>query len=980
MAGPAVFTIPPHRGFADALAAGLIARTAAEPLGLARAIVILPSNRAALTVSEAFVRLAGDGLLLPRLVPIGGIEGEEGVAAAFDPADADPVPPAIDPLHRRMILARLICEGRAQAGDPVETGEALRLAADLARVIDQLAAEDVAPARLAEAVPAELSRHWERSLAVLRLILDRWPQELVAAGRLDPAERRNRLLRRTARAWRRVPPPGLVVAAGITATSPAIAELMGVIARLERGLVVLPGLDRAMREPEWAALGPDEAGRGIETHPQYALKLLIDRMSVARGEVRPWRHGGGGRAPAARSRAIGNALAPAAFTARWQVLKPADRRLTGVRAADFATPADEAQAIAIHLREAIEAPGRTAALVTPDRGLAARVSAHLRRWGIVADDTAGRPLAATPPGTLLLSLAEAAAEGFAPVATVALLKHPLVRAGAGRLDWLDGVRRLDRALRGPRPAPGLAGIAAHLDGGDEREAIVRRRAKPLWEEAAALLLPLETAFAGPEAPLPALLAAIREGAEALAGDAAWAAPAGRAAADLLAALEAAAPLGPGTIRIAAFPAILRQWLDEVAVRPPQGGHPRVAIRGLIEARLAQADVTVIGGLNEGVWPTAAAPDPWLAPALRSALGLPGMERRIGVQAHDLAGALGGGQVLVTRSRRDARAPTVASRFWLRMEAMTGGLTRAPRLARLAQAIDAPARFRPADRPAPRPPVEDRPDRIAVTRLDRLKADPFAFYASQMLRLSRWDAIDADPSAAWRGSAIHAVFEAWMREDDCRPDALAPRAEAMLAEAARHPVLRALWTPRLMEAIAWAGETVAAMRAEGRTPLVAEIDGATDIFGITLEGKVDRIDRLANGGLAIVDYKTGQPPAARAVAAGYAMQLGLLGLIAERGGFQGAEGTPERFEYWSLASAPRGGGLGHVSTPVGPRRGGEEIDPADFTTRAARILEAAVLDYLKGDKPFEAKLHPEHAPYDDYDQLMRLDEWYGRGAP
>jgi ATP-dependent helicase/nuclease subunit B len=423
------------------------------------------------------------------------------------------------------------------------------------------------------------------------------------------------------------------------------------------------------------------------------------------------------------------------------------------------------------------------------------------------------------------------------------------------------------------------------------------------------------------------------------------------------------------------PILLKQMMRDIAVRPPQGGHPRIFIWGLIEARLQHADLMILGGLNEGSWPAAPAPDPWLAPRIRAELGLPGLDRRIGLAAHDFASALGAPQVIVTRARRDARAPANASRFWLRMEAMTGGVTRILPLRRWAQALDRPAELTPASRPRPAPPLEHRPRQIAVTKLDRLKADPFAFYADAMLRLSAWDGVDADPSAAWRGSAVHAVFEAWMKEDGCDPAKLRPRAEAMLDDGAAHPVLRALWSPRLLEAIEWAAATMAENLAEGRRPIAAERDGKAHVGGIDLIGKVDRIDRLTDGSLAIVDYKTGKPPGKAQVAAGYAMQLGLLGLIAEHGGFADVAGTPRAFEYWSLAS--KKGALGHVESPVGRNRKGEGIAPEDFTAHAAHVLGEAVAKWLGGMEPFTAKLHPEHAPYGDYDQLMRLDEWYGR---
>jgi ATP-dependent helicase/nuclease subunit B len=696
------------------------------------------------------------------------------------------------------------------------------------------------------------------------------------------------------------PPDGLIVAAGISAAAPAVGRLLHRIARLPQGMVVLAGLDRFMPDAEWDALAGGEGERPIETHPQFTLRQMLDRMSVAREEVRPWRAGRDG-ASHDRAKSVGNAMTPAAFTDKWQRLPARARRLSGVRAIELPNPAAEAQAIAIALRESVETPGRTAALVTPDRGLATRVAAHLKRWNIDADDSAGQPLSHTPPGTLLGAIADAAAQSFAPVALLALLKHPLVRAGEARLDWLAGVRLLDRALRGPRPGPGLAGVTRFLHDGDERTAVHRLAALAWWRDVLPLLEPLEAAFSVREPRLADLLAVLAEAATALAGDEAWSRPAGRAAADLIAGLQAAAEDGPPTIDPRTFPAFLQTMADAVAVRPPQGGHPRVFIWGLIEARLQQTDLVVLGGLNEGVWPSSPAPDPWLAPAIRALLGLPGLERRIGLEAQQFAAGLGGPDVLITRARRDARAPAVASRFWLRLVAMTGGIAPHRPLQLWADGLDRPHQFTPAERPAPRPPVPDRPRRLAVTKLDRLKADPFAFYADAMLKLRAWDGVDADPSAAWRGSAVHKVFETWIKEDDCDPARLRPRAEALLRETAAHPVLRALWTPRLLEAIDWVAGEVRRDLDGGRRPVLAERKGMIDIAGIRLEGTVDRIDRLADGRLAIVDWKTGKPPSKKAVAEGYAMQLGLLGLIAEQGGFEGLTGKPTLFEYWSLSA-------------------------------------------------------------------------------
>jgi len=956
---PTVFTIPAHRSFADSLAAGLIGKYGRDPMALAGGRILVPNNRAVRALTEAFVRASGSGLVLPRLIAIGDPELDDRIGGALDPADdSEPVPRAIDPLARQLALASIVRRGGEGAA------EAMRLAADLARTLDALTIEEVPAAKLAEAAAEapELAGHWQLSLDRLQAIIGAWPAELARRGAIDLTDRRNRLLRATAERWLVTPPPGFTIAAGVTTAAPAVAALLRRISRMADGAVVLPALALAevMNDEEWDALGPDDAGRGEESHPQYHLKLLLDRIGVARGEVAVWRGGGRAASPAVRGRAIANAMTAADFSDKWSRLPPRERRLTGIRAAELADPASEAMAIAIALRQSLETEGQTAALVTPDRMLAARVSALLGRWGIEADDSAGRPLSQAPAGTLLLAIAAAASEGMAPVAMLALVKHPLVGGEGGeRQDWLAAARLLDRWLRGPRPPAGLAGLDSHFAGKD---------AEPAW----ATVRPRLEAVDGMRAPLglSGFAAALRHAATALAGDRAWSGTDGRLAAQLIAELEAAPDAATLMLDEAEWLPLLRDLLDARPVRPAFGGHPRVFIWGLLEARLQHADLMILGGLNEGVWPSLPAPDPWLAPQVRAVLGLAGLDFRVGLSAHDFASALGAPRVLITRARRDSKSPTVASRLWLRLMAMTGGLARDLMLERYVAAIDDPGEPQPVGRPAPSPPAAERPRKISVTQVDRMKADPFAFYASAMLGLNRLDPVDADHSAAWKGSAVHEVLEHWLRETDCDPDALVERARALVAGDSIHPMLRALWQPRLLEAIEWIANQERANRAEDRAPIAAEAKGETILGGVTLHGRADRIDRLSDGRLAIIDYKTGQPPQAKAVDAGFALQLGLLGLIARAGGFGDARGEPGAHEYWSLARDSRGG-FGKKFAP--DRKLGAE---AFLDSSLAHFLTAAA-DYLTGDKPFTAKLHPAYAPYGDYDQLMRLDEWYGR---
>ncbi|HEX7876679.1 MAG TPA: double-strand break repair protein AddB [Sphingobium sp.] len=982
---PALFNIPAHRAFSDALVAGILAQHGADPMAIAQGMILLPSNRAVRAVSNAFVRRSGGGLLLPRLVAIGDPDLGEQVGGALDPlGEGDMIPPAISPMRRQMILARMVQQASSQ---PVDAGQALKLGQALGAVLDQMQVERLSVTALGKlTLSDELSAHWQRSLDLFSILIRRWPEELTRLGVIDLAERRNRLFDRMASRWAQEPPTGFTIAAGVSTTAPAVANLLRAIATMPGGSVVFAGLDQEMDGDAWDAIGPFDpdpvTGRappGHETHPQYALKRLLDRMSATRDDVAQWRWGSEHDARAVRSRNISNAMLPPRLTSRWRDLKTADRSLAGVEALEVATPGEEAQAIAIALREALETPGRTAALVTPDRQLATRVSAHLDRWGIEADDSAGLPLSRLPPGTLLIAMAEAVAERFAPVALLTLLKHPLVMRGEDRLAWLDGVRALDLLLRGPRPPAGLGGIDMLVEerDGEDRQRILRANVQAWWPKARALLQPLEDAFTG-SPPLAAQLAAIREQAGALSRDAIWAGHQGHAAADLFAEMEEAAGEGPRQSDIRSLPTLLDHMLGGVSVRPPQGGHPRVAIFGLIEGRLVQADLMILGGLNEGTWPGLPAPDPWLAPRIRRELGLPGLEARIGLAAHDFASALGSPHVLITRARRGASGPAVASRFWLRLKAMTGAQWRsADRYAALAKALDRPSAHKPSARPAPVPPASARPKLIPVTDVDRLKADPYAFYAKRVLRLTRLDPVDADAGPAWRGTAVHEILQHWAESPTRDAADLEVRARAMFDRPDVHPLLKALWQPRLIEAIRWIAAEVVADQAAGRRILAVEAEGRADIAGVTLTGKADRIDRMPDGSLGIVDYKTGKPPSAKQVQAGFALQLGLLGLIAEHGGFPGVDSglVAGCFEYWSLAK--KKDAFGYRDSPVDPLGKRGKIITADFTSHVYAQFEEIAAAYLTGQAPFDAQVNPEVANYGDYDQLMRLEEWYGR---
>ncbi|WP_233998490.1 PD-(D/E)XK nuclease family protein [Erythrobacter sp. YT30] len=985
-----IYSIAAHLGFADALVAGLVPRYSDPLLGLAKVTLLLPSTRAARTLSEAFVRHSGEtGLLMPRMVAIGDLELDEALGTLLDPLRASDIAPAVEPGRRWLELAELIAEERASESEtPLPGAARLRMARDFGRVMDRLLVEEKTPADLiSDPVIDQLgnvSEHYQKSIRIFARVQARWHARLAETGEVDAATRRNQLFNRAAKEWRADPPNAPIIAAGVTSAAPALAWLLRVIAGLPQGSVVLPDLDLNLSDEAWEELGragaSDEVGgeafgkRDAVTHPQYHLKLLLQRMGVARGEVSAWHRRGEGAAPPQRSKAISSLFLPPKASRIWVELEPEHRRMPGLKMLEVATSEEEAQAIALQVREALDVPEKRIAVVTADRSLARRVTQHLSRWNIQADDSAGRALSLTPAGRLFGLLAEIAADGLEPAKLIAALAHPLVMAedGDARRAWLSSLRAFDHKLRGPAPAPGLEPLREIAGLADQAE---------WWGEVESLLAPLLDWPS--ELPLVDALNVCAETAEKLAGKAVWAKEDGRALSQMVDNMRQHARSVGTQIDASDIAFVLRDAMDEIAVRPPYGSHPRIAVYGLLESRMARADLVICGGLNEGSWPQIPGPDPVLAPAILRALGVPGAEFRIGLAAHDLAGAMGSKEVVLTRSLRDAEGPTLPSRFWMRVSALLG-----EKLAKDHALDEIPAILPQLDRtppdnapeypiPAPMPSSKQRDVPIKVTALDRLLGDPYQFYASEILRLRRLDPLGADPFSdpALRGTLVHEVFDQWHRNG--AGEGLVPFAKKLFAARNVHPLFRGLWEPRILEALERFEKWITDAKADGRVILATEIKGAMRFNDVKVMGRADRIDRMPDGSLAIVDYKTGSPPKLDQVKAGYALQLGLLGLIAQHGSFEGEEGEllsgeTTVFEYWS--SAKDKGEFGYIKTPVKTSSRSRGIDQTEFTPLHENKLAEAISRFIRGSDPFKARENPDYEGYSDYDQLMRLEEW------
>ncbi len=995
---PGVFTIPADRSFVDSLAAGLLQRYGGAPAGLAEATVLLPTRRAGRALQDAFLRTSGGRpLLLPRMLALGDLDPEDLLfteAAVGGAADAA-LPPAISGLQRQLLLAACIqthSQALAEEGalPPLGEDQAIRLAGELARLIDQVETEGLDFAALKDLVPEDYAVHWQITLEFLGIVTEQWPAILERLGAIGPAERRRRLAEAQAAVWRDAPPTAPVIAAGSTGSIPATADLLAVVAGLPAGAVVLPGLDLDSDAETWAEIRRDPG------HPQYGLAQLLQRLGVARDAVEAWPEAQTGAAagasaarPAARARFANLAMRPPEATARWhEVAAQSDRddlaaALHGVTRVDCADPGEEALVIALLLRRAAEEAGKTAALVTPDRNLARRVAVNLQRWEIRVDDSAGVALSATSVGSFLRLVAQMAAEDLAPVPLLAALKHPLAAGGEEPVAFRRQVRRLEMAvLRGARPAPGLVGLRRAL-----AAAKAGRDLLPWFDGLVQRLKPLTTLMSPRRRALSDLAEGHLQTVEALAATASesgaerlWVGEAGEAAAlfagELQEAAAAAPPLSPRR-----YPAALEALMAGRAVRPRFGLHPRIAILGPLEARLQHADVLVMGGLNEGTWPAEVEAGPWLSRPMQNAFGLPLPERRIGLAAHDFCQGFSAPRVYLTRAERVDGTPTVAARWLRRIDALCRGLAlpvdlrgETERLRTWAEALDRPARVMPIGKPEPRPPLKARPRELSVTRIETWMRDPYALYAGEVLKLRPLDPLDADPGAAERGTLVHAALERFLR---AYPDSLPDTAHDALIEIGAEvfqpikakPGAFAFWWPRFLRIAAWFVATERERRAGLRQSFV-EIAGSLTLAApggdFLLKAKADRIDVMSDGSLAIVDYKTGAPPSGKMVEAGFAPQLPLEAAIAEAGGFAGLPQAPVgELAFWRLSGG---------TPPATIERAGRSA-PQNLAEGALAGLAELVAAFDDPATPYACKPRPALAPrFNDYDHLSRIAEW------
>ena len=956
--GPRVFGVPPGADFPKELVGQLLHYYRNEPPeNLARVRILVNTRRMQRRLRELFCQ--SGPLLLPHIDLVTDFDN------LLPGAD---LPDAVTPLRRRLEMTRLVAQ-RIESDRHAPRSAAVDLAESLSLLLDELHGEAVPPETLSELKVEDESGYWERSLAFLNIV--RTYIDAVSERGVDGEARRRAAANLLIETWSESPSSDPVIVAGSTGSRGTTSLLMEAVAQLPKGAVVLPGFDFDLPEEVWQDL---TRTRLLEDHPQYRFAAFLKKIDINHNDVQSL----GNEPDPDRNKLISLSLRPAKVTDQWLSEGPelGDLRQAtdGLTLLEAARPREEALAIAVALKQAIH-DGKKVALITPDATLGRRVAATLSRWHIRPDESAGVPLSLTPPGRFLRQVANLTSDRVTPEALLALLKHPLCRTGSGD----RGLHLLHTyALEVVCRKKYIAEITQKtLDdfANDTNEDQVT------W--CAWLSRLLEQASLAPDPILETCLnhhilmaEAFSSGPDGGAG-LLWEKDDG---ADVRAQIDMFYNETdfPAPISFPEYARLLEQALMSESSRAQEGVRPDVMIWGTLEARVQGADLVILGGLNEGIWPEQPAPDPWLSRKMRRDLGLLLPEREIGLSAHDYQQAIAAKEVILSRAKRNDDSETVPSRWLNRLTNLLNGLeenyglvaleemrAKGERLTEIAATLDPPSLADPAKRPAPAPPKIARPRSISVTGVRTLVRDPYAIYAQRILKLEPLSPIEPQADARLKGIVFHAVMEDLFRPnaETLTPGRVWEVGQKHLVDMVPWPHVRAHWmghldeiTEQLMAFQAdWAENTVLRVEAKG----LFYVPNTT----FKVSGKADRIDLRGDGALLIYDYKTGGLPSKKEVAA-FDRQLLIEAVMAEAGAFEGVPSSPvSEVFHVSIGRSPQ----------QGPLKLGEDYETGTISAQLADLLVSYDNDY----QGYISRRIMEKSRFDgDYDHLARFGEWDG----
>ena len=1000
---PSVFHLPPRSDFTKHFVEGLLSRfepgvLVSNPELLGR-LKILTSNKTLTKQIEEKLQSHGF-IILPDIVQLNDLSDffyDAPIKKIEEDKDRSHFQ-VISSLERLLLLENLIKEAQEEEFSEITKVSSFDLAKSLESLIDELNTNNVSVKDLTKITGEELSQHLQLNLLLMRRVVLRYKKELMQRELIDKSSKYILDVNNLINHWKLEPYCMPLLIVGSTGSQKATAKLMQAISKLPQGLVVLPGLDSYLTDRSWTALTPD--------HPQYGFLSLSKTWGLTNTH-----HNEIIKSPCwykavsfdssmdTRSHFFSLLMRPAPVTDEWRsegksILDNLNLALDDISLIEAENSRLEAAAICVSIKEAVS-EGSTVALISPSKQIARRVTAELKRWKMVPNNSLGISLAATESGIFLRQGALVLTSDFELNNVIALLKNR--NCGGEYLQHSLNIVKLQRAPQ--QPTMSFLDLEGNewLNAQDEEFIKWYNWLLKLFKD---LRVVLEIGFLSTTVTLhkrfsQSLINGFsteKGGLESFNDQmSCWKTDPGI---QILALLNQLSNLSKknGKYEFWGYRQILEDLLSETNFIPVSDRlNSSVFIWGTLESRTQHADIFILSGLNEGVWPGYYKDDPWLNRSMRSAIGVDLLERKIGLSAHDFQQAAMTKKLILTRSKRENNLPTVSSRWLLRFENLLVGLgedgikyltnikSRGEAFLKLARefyssdllTMGLPREVKSrAVRPAPIPPLITRPNRLSVTEIQTLIKNPYSVYAKRILNLRKIENFQHTSDPRNKGNLVHTTMEKFIGEhinelpDFNKSCELLKEKFNLILESALVPIeVKSLWKAQFET------RTNSIVHSETQRRLVG-IPVALEVYGkykinlktggfFLITAKVDRVDKGADG-FIIYDYKTGQ--ISRRELENNSPQLDIEALMLENGSFE---------------EIPKGKvfGLCLVGLGASPQQYSKNVKAEDIEEWQSGLLQ--LIRRMKLElSAFPARLLTDKKNYfsDEYDHLSRYGEW------
>lgn len=954
-----IFTTHPSQPFLPTLKKVIGDEVRTHPLSLASYTIYLPTRRAARQLRSLFL-CEGAASALPRIHAFDEI-GVHKADRHNAPIKADEfsvlTPQRMDQILRALIFPIV----SHHLGFNMSEAMGMKLVEEVRHFMEELQREGISlesawenrepnfarETELGAKIFSVLQTHWSKILAEEKALPAMYFQELAWKDRLVE--------------WHTKPPANPIIIAGFTGLTPLIREIMYMGSLLPKGRLVLVNFSTAY-------------GHKVgENHPQYIMQRFLETYKISPTFVQDL-----SRKPNEVDQAIHSFfLEP--HIANLPSLK--EGILPKISYAQTAHSLEEAELIAQKLRAVVEDPHKTAILVTPNRGLARKVRLQMKRWGIEIDDSAGSPYSQTPSGQfILLSAALLTNASFSMVDLLALLKHPLCGKGFERATWQRLIQWVEKDIIRPSLVSlTLKEVVERIQiypfpEKEEKEAVEKfkrwfsqlldfqKNMDPLMSRKSLALADLLSVHKG----LISHLICMDSDNELLISEDTG----GGQATSLWQQLDKDLR-GINIPHIFQYVSYLRGYLKYFSVRPSSElYHPRIKILGVVEARLFTADVVIIGSLNEEIWEGTGRVH-WFSDRQRAKIGLPTLQQREGIVAHDFIQLLSAKEIVLTRAATEEGSPSTPSRFLevlLAHLGRQGGSVATLKKAHKGSQEGIRGRNFGFVRPQPKPPLAMRPTKMALTDVGPWLLNPYEVYAKYILKLRPLPSIESEDISLRFGIMIHSLLAELLplyRGSGKNIETLEPAlVKSHIRKYFPAPAEARYYKEKAERICQWVKKRLTLEEDIWQKDFL-EIKGALTLSSpkahLTIEGRADRLTLEKNGTLHIIDYKTGTLPSLRKIQWGHFPQLTLEAAMALQKGFSELSSSFKdiKLSYWLVNGRKEGGEV------VALRESGKEM-----AKEAYAGLQSLFHQFYVAESPYEATVHVSPA----YKHLSRVQEW------